>query len=303
MTAAGDGYTRTMPRTGPLDDVANRVRNADLPDDLRATVRRLLSVGWLAKGLVFIVIGGLAVELARRGRTGRDADQTGALTTLVEILAGRVLVLAVSIALAGFAAWKIWAGFARDGDDPLGIAERIGSFGLGVVYGLLAQTGLRIAWQGGPDTTVGSDPGPTSPTGLTRRILDLPGGVFLVCAIGIGVGVVAGRQFWRAARAGFMDDVDTDDLTDRQRAGVRILGTFGIAARAMLLGIAGWLFVDAAIEENAGRAAGIDDALRRLSEVPLGTLLLVVTGTGLVASGLFDAVTFRRRRISDGGRH
>lgn len=282
-----------------FDDAADRVQAAIPFDDARRVVRRALAVGWLAKGLLFVIIGLLGVELARRGHTGRDADQTGALTALVEITAGRLLVFAISLALLGFAAWQIWEAIARDENGPLAIAERAGSFGLGLVYGLLAHTGLRIAWEGGPTPGAGSDSGPTSPTGLTRRILELPAGVVIVLGIGVATALVGCYQLWKGVRGDYLDDIETDDLSPAAKTALQVLATTGAAARALLLGIAGWLFADAAIEENAGRAAGMDDALRQLSTAPLGTLLLAVTGIGLVAAGTFDAVTFRRRRISD----
>jgi hypothetical protein len=39
-------------------------------------------VGWVAKGLLFVVIGLIGLDIARRGWSSEDADQRGALATI-----------------------------------------------------------------------------------------------------------------------------------------------------------------------------------------------------------------------------
>ncbi len=261
-------------------------------DDARAA----LSIGWLAKGLIFVVIGVLAIEIARRGFSGEDADQTGALTSLSTVGGGRLVVAALSFGLVGYAVWQLWSAIRSDATDPFGLARRAGWVGLAVVYSLLAHTGLMIAWHG-PSRAGGGDDGPTSPSGFAVRAFELPLGRPLIGLVGcatIGVGVY---NAWKGLSGDHLDDLDTTDTSSRHRSMLRVLGVAGFAARGLLLGIAGWLFVDAARSYQPERAAGLDDSLRELSEVTLGTTLLTLTGAGLIAAGLYDMVTFRRQRV------
>lgn len=55
----------------------NSVSPSAIPDTRSA--RRVLRFGWIAKGVVFVVIGALAIEIARRGASGQATDQKGAL--------------------------------------------------------------------------------------------------------------------------------------------------------------------------------------------------------------------------------
>ncbi len=284
-------------------EVSLKLNLTDDPAGGTEAAEPVLRLGWLAKGLLFVVVGVLAVELARRGRgaTSEQADQKGALATLADQPAGRVVVLVVSVGLLLFAAWKLWSAAVDDSDDAIGVASRLGSAGLALVYGLLAATGMQIAFGGGSGADTGSSGGaPTSSSELTAALLGVPGGWIFVVAIGIGVAIVGAYQLQRAVRGRFLDEVDTVDLPEWRRILLRVLGTVGTAARTLVLGITGWLFVEAARQHEPDKAAGLDQALRTLASAPFGRIVLVACGVGLGVAGLYDMATFRRRQVGDG---
>ena len=276
------------------------------------TARIALSLGWLAKGGLFVVIGLLAIEIARRGYSSEDADQTGAIASVSTVFAGRALVFTLAVGLTCYAVWQLWAAITnREMTDPLGIAKRIGWVGLAIAYGLLAQTAFVIALADGLRSAE-DDNGPTSPTGIAVRLFEVPGGRLLVGAIGIGTVAVGGYNAWKGLSGDHLDDIDTHDIdTDDIDAGgnhsngtrewhrgvLRVLGVSGFMARAVLLAIAGWLLIDAAMSYAPERAAGIDESLHELARASHGTVLLAVTGVGLMAAGAYDMVTFRRQRV------
>lgn len=264
-------------------------------DDATDAARPLLAVGWLAKGLLFVLIGVLAVSVAQRGQIAADTDQTGALRSLAGVTAGRVLVLLVGAGLATYALWQLWAAAAADTEGPLDLARRIGWVGLAVTYGLLAETAMTMAIDDGAATS-GVDGG-TSPSGVSDRLLDWPAGEWLVAAFGVGTLAVGVYNLVRGVRGDFLDDIDTHDLGPQAKTSLRVLGSTGFIARAALLGIAGWLLLDAARTGDAWRAAGIDDSLDALSRATGGSILLTATGVGIAAAGVYDMVTFRRQRI------
>ena len=277
------------------------MKASDKPDrdddpDATAQAQPWLSVGWIAKGLLSVVIGALGLEIARRGRSRNDADPVGALTSLAEVSAGRALVFAVATGLAAYAVWQLWAAIAADPDEMLGAAKRIGWAGLAAVYGLLAEMAFVIALEGGPVDE--GDDGPTSPVGLTDRLLDLTGGRWVIAAVGLGTAGVGAYNLWKALSREFLNDIATDDLAPAHRTALTAIGTAGFAARALLLGVVGWLFVEAARQQRANRAAGVDGALDTLSRATGGTVLLVATGVGLIAAGVYDIVTFRRQNLA-----
>ena len=271
-------------------------------EELRERLRPALKFGWIAKGLLFAIIGVLAVELARRGSAPEDADQTGALAALAEAPAGRILVAFVSGGLALYAAWQVGAALVQDRTEPIHLARRVGWIGLALVYGLIAHTGMQIALRGGSaasGSSGSSSGGPTTPGGLSQDLMGLPGGRLVVAAIGIGTIIVGGYHLWKGVSGDFLDDIETDSVDDRWHGPLRALGTTGFAARAALLAIAGWLFIEAARTYDPDRAAGIDQSLRTLASVPAGRILLAVCGIGLFAAGTYDAVTYRWQRIDE----
>lgn len=258
---------------------------------------RVAKFGWIAKGIIFAIIGLLALELARGGYRGEKTDQTGALAALSDAPFGRVLVLLVGVGLLLFAGWQWWSAAVEPADSVLDVLKRIGYFGLGVVYGLLALTALTIALQGTEPSRSGD--GPTSPDGLAEWILDLPGGRVLVAIIAIVticVGLYHLKKGWQGE---FLDDIDTRGLSSGQSTGLRVLGVAGFTARALMLGVAGGLMMSAAWNYAPDDAAGLDQSLRTLVEAPAGRILLAAAALGLFAAGVYDALTFDRQELGD----
>lgn len=253
-----------------------------------------LRVGWLAKGILFVLVGLLAVGLAQKPYGSDDADQRGALSSLAERPAGTLLVSAVSVGLLGYAVWQMWSVFG-DREGVLDQIKRVGTFGLSLSYGALAIDGLRLAWitpERGPESDT-----LTSPEGIADHVLSLPGGVFLVVAIGVGVLAVGAYHLQKGVRGGFLGDIDTGGLDPVGRRVLRVLGTTGFIGRAAVLAVAGWLLIDAALRHSPDRAAGMDQSLRALLDAPAGPTLLTATGLAIACAGVYDATTFRRQRL------
>lgn len=262
-----------------------------LTDKLSAVAK----FGWIAKGLLFVVIGFLGLELARRSYTTEDADQRGALALIADAPAGRLMVFVVGVGLLLFTAWEWWSAITDGDSDLLAIAQRIGRFGLGAAYTLLGVTAINVAITRRSASSSGN--GPTSPEGLTTRLFEIPGGRLLTVVIGIATIIVGGAQIWMGWRSDFVDDIETDDLDHGYRRLLSALGAAGTTARAAMLGIVGSLFIVAAWRYDPDEAAGIDQSLRTIADGPLGRGLLAVTALGLAASGVYDIITFQYRRL------
>lgn len=255
----------------------------------------VVKVGWIAKGLLFVFIGFLGLELGRRRYGAEDADKGGALALISDAPAGRALVLVVGAGLLLFAAWEWWSAAVDDDLELLGIVHRVGKFGVGVAYALLGVTGLEASVTGGSGQSSGG--GPTSPEGLTDRLFDLPGGRVLIVVIGVGTIIVGFYQAWAGWHADFIDDIETEDIEPIFKRWLTVLGGAGTLARASMLGIVGALFIVASWRYDSTEAAGLDQSLRAIAEGPFGRGLLILASLCLAAGGVFDIVTLRRRRL------
>jgi len=286
------GSRRSVPST------IKGLASTDSWDDLAETVVR---AGWLAKGLIFAMIGLLGLGIARRNYASEDADQTGALAAIAGAPAGRVLVLVVALGLILYAAWQLWSAVASEesdegGEQLLSIVRRIGMVGLGASYALLGVTGLQIAWQGGSAASSGEE-GSTSPESVASTLLSIPWGRWLLVMLGLGTIVVAAYHLWKGLSLEFADDIDDDSIPRNRRRALLTLGVVGYCSRAAMLAIAGGLFVISAREHDPDKSAGLDDSLRAIADAPFGQWLLSAASIGLIAAGAYDAVTFRRQEL------
>ena len=69
--------------------------------------------------------------------------------------------------------------------------------------------------------------------------------------------------------------------------GIVAFGVVGYIAKGIAVGVAGILFIVAAVSHDPETAGGLDAALRALTTLPFGTVILWIVGAGLVIYGLF----------------
>src|SRR5438876_2811495 len=88
--------------------IANDVNEAKYKSRRAATspwMIRLARLGYTVKGIVYVVIGWLAVMVAI-GHGGKATDQSGAIQTINSLPFGKFLLVVVAIGLLGFALWS-----------------------------------------------------------------------------------------------------------------------------------------------------------------------------------------------------
>jgi hypothetical protein len=85
--------------------------------------------GFAANGLVYLIIGVLAMQAAV-GLGGETADPGGALGRLLQVPLGRALVALLGLGLAGYAMWRLLQALLdskHKGSDPQGLVQRVGA--------------------------------------------------------------------------------------------------------------------------------------------------------------------------------
>ena len=136
-------------------------------------------LGFVARGVVYLVIGMIALQIARDGGRGDDASKEGALREIAERPFGTPLLAALAVGLAGYAIWRateaLWG--KRDEDDEgKRTAKRLGSAARAAFYGVFFVTTLRFIARG-PSSSGGGD---RQEQTLVARVLELPGGTWAV---------------------------------------------------------------------------------------------------------------------------
>jgi hypothetical protein len=264
------------------DDHAGNHSSGDEPDALHP----ILVAGWLAKGVVHVVVGILAVQLALGTRSG-SADQEGALREIASQPMGGVLLWLVAAGLALYMIGRLveaWLSTDRSGWQRAAVA------GKAVLYGLIALAAARIAMSGSSGSSDDQE------KHLTARLLDAPAGQWLV---GIGGLVIIGAGaylVWWAWQKKFLDELDIDNAGPRAQRVLVPLGVGGIIARGVATALIGWFVLDAALQHDPDQAAGLDEALRRFAEGTAGQLGLGVVALGFIAYGIVCIAHARYRR-------
>ena len=256
---------------------------------------RLARLGYLAKGVLYLVIGGLAA-LAAIGSGGKTTGSHGALAVIGGSALGHALLLVLGAGLIGYALWAVIAAgldAERRGQDGKGIALRVGLAARGLAYGALGVEALRLFLS----SRVSSGNGEVH---WTARILAMPFGQWLVGAAGAAIISYALYQFWRAARKNLRKRLHLGDMGAAASVWVLRLARFGIAARGVVFVIIGWFVVQAALRYDPNRAGGVEESLRTLASQPHGLLLLGVVAAGLVAYGVWELVNARYREMRVG---
>jgi hypothetical protein len=88
----------------------------------------LARAGFAARGLIYGIIGVLALKLAI-GDGGKTTDQSGALKTIAHQPFGRFLLIAVAIGFAGYALWRFMHVFLGHGPEKSDSGfDRVGAF-------------------------------------------------------------------------------------------------------------------------------------------------------------------------------
>jgi Domain of Unknown Function (DUF1206) len=257
----------------------------------------LARLGYATKGVVYLIIGWLAVQLAI-GAGGKTTDQRGALQTISEQPFGKFLLALVVIGLLGFAIWcflQAWFDTEGKGSDFKGIMARLGYAVTGVTYALLAVGAFQLVAGAGTSSTTKSSTSSTQD--VTAQLLKHSWGVAVVVILGLLVIGVACYLFAQAATARFQQRLLLTGVSAQFKRGVIFLGRGGYAALGVVFSISGIFLMVAAIQHNPHEAKGLDAALRTLIQQPFGPVLLGIVALGLIAYGVYSFVEARYRRV------
>lgn len=259
---------------------------------------RLARFGLAARGVLYIVLGILAVQIAF-GDRGEQANQRGALNEVAGQPFGSVLIWLIVVGLFGYALWRLLTALLGTRSDPSATEgkDRIKALAEGIGYGSVAVVALRVALtaNSGSSSSGGGNGGGAQKN--TATVLSWPGGQLLVGAAGllvIGVGIYF---IWEGWRAKFTDELKLYEVGPTARKAVVQLGRVGRIARGIAFALIGGFLVEAAVTYDPDKAKGLDGALKSLVDKPYGVVLLVFVGLGLMAFGCYGVAESKLRRV------
>lgn len=261
--------------------------SAALVKDHRDAVEKGARLGYLARALVFLVIGYFAFRAAFAG--GEALGEEEAISEMVRTPAGGFPLALLVLALPAFALWRFMQAFLDAdgyGTDAKGLATRVARFFSGCVYLFLAAYAGSLFFG---VSLAGEDGG----SGVVEAWSPVFGPWFTVPAGLVMLGAAA-AHVKRAWTGEFLDFLD---LPDAHAGWMTRLCQAGLFARAAVFATLAFLFFTSAWRWSPEDTPGIQEALSQIGAWPFGWLLLSATGAGLMAFGAYCTLLARYGRI------
>jgi hypothetical protein len=246
--------------------------------------------GYIARGAVYLLLGGLALTSALYG--GSDAQgSSDALSTILGWPFGRILMGLVAIGLFGYVLWRLAQGLLNaDGvdDDWKGFAGRVGSLISAGANVFLALTAAKMALGSGGGS------GGNGEEQASAWLLQQPFGPFLLGLAALGIIVAGLIQVWKGASKDYQKHVRIPPAHGKW---LNFICQFGLIARGALLAIVGGFVLYAAFTVSPDNAGGISEALDWVHGLPFGRWLYGLAALGLVAFGGYSIIQGLYRQV------
>jgi hypothetical protein len=257
----------------------------------------LARAGYAAKGVVYVLVGVLALTAAFGG--GHAEGSRGALGTLLGKPFGKVILAVIAAGLAGYALWcfvrAVWDP-EREGTSAKAIGKRLFAAGKGVVHAALVVAVVSMLTGNGGGGGGGGD-GDEGARDWTARLMAWPFGPWLVMLIGLAVVGYGVRQLYRGWKSDLDDQLNLGRMNATAARWTVRFSRFGIGARGVIFIVIGGFLALAGWRVDPGEAKGVGQALDSLQRQPYGPWLLGLVALGLIAYGLYEFVRAKYRRI------
>lgn len=252
--------------------------------DKSRSFNALVRLGYAARGLVYVLLGYLALSTRGEAREGASS----VFDYLQDVPLGTALLWAVAIGLLAYSAFKLISAVAdvqHHGSDTKGALKRVGDLASGVAYAFLAYAAYQFA-SGGQLAPKGGQS-----QHMAGTVMDWGVGPIVLGLVGLGFLVGAAMQAKSAVTADFMKHVAAS-----APAAVESVGRAGSAARAVVFALIGWSLVQSALFVESGKAKGLGEAILALRDKGV---LYTLVAIGLLLFGVFSLVMARYRVIPD----
>lgn len=254
----------------------------------------LARFGYGAKSFVYGSIAILAL-LTAFGSGGKTTGTSGALQSISQQPAGKILLLLIAVGLVGYALWRLIQAVKdpeHKGSDTSGLASRLGYLMSGLAYlGVAVNAALLGLGSGGGGS------GDSSKQDWTAMVMEQPFGRWLV---GIGGAITIGIGFYRiykAYKTKFRKKLKLNELKSEQEKWLVNISRLGIAARGVVFIMIGFFLIQAAHQYNPQKVKGLDGVLSTLIQQPFGKVLLALMALGLLSYAVYLLLQARFRRI------
>jgi len=233
-------------------------------------------IGYAAEGIVYGVLGLLALMTAFGESGGRLTGSQGAIQEIGSQPFGQVLLWATAL---GMLCYAIWNGM-RAALDP----ERKGMLKR-VYYGVSSGWHVMLAIYAAQLAMGSSSSGGGGKTWVAK-LLNTDAGPILVAIIGLIAIAFGLNQIYVAAKGKVGQQYASAPMSSHTRELSRKVARIGVFARGLVFPVIGASLIGAAMSGNSSQASSFGEALGKFASGPFGTFMLAFVAAGLVAYGV-----------------
>ena len=257
-------------------------------------LKQYILLGYAAKGLVYFLIGILAIEAAILPEH-KAAGTYNALKHLSTQPLGSVILCLLAITLLGYVLRRLLQAIIYPGHSSgfsfSSLLQRTGYILSSLSYAGVAYSALSIVFKLGKYNDHIQE--------WVEQLFDRAiAGESIVFVVGIGVTGVGMGYLYGAYTGSYISQFTSSDIDSRLEYCARLMGKIGIAARGVAFIVTGLCLIVASLVSDSNLAGGLQNAFQVLAEQPLGWLWLGLIGTGFIAYGIYMFVAARYRRYA-----
>lgn len=249
--------------------------------------------GYAARGVVYLLVGGIAVLAAFEGGDQPDGS-SGALKSLIGEPFGKTILGLIAAGLVGYSVWRSTQALFdtdRHGHDIKGLAIRGGLIASAFTHVALAYAAATLALNIGSSSSGSGN----SAQQFTHWLMAKPFGAWMVGIAGITLVIVGVAHLVKAYKKGFQKWFDLDDKAMKT---VTPICMFGLGARGVVWLIVGGFFLYAGFTNDPDEAGGLQDAMRSIRDQSFGQILVAIVAAGLFAFGAYSLIESYARRVT-----
>lgn len=270
----------------PANSTRSKILDKIDPDQFRWAVP-IMRAGYAGRALVYALVGGASIWSLLRGG---QAQGTQDVMTWLGGSWNLAIVWPIALGMFAYAIWRlvdsIWD-LEAHGTDTKGLIARAGMVVTGAIHGGIGVLALSaLGW-------TNASGGGSGGNGPVSRLMQMPGGPWIIGIVGVITILAGGYYLRKAARQDYLDVLEDNAFTRRADPVLRA----GVAAQGIVVAIVGGLIFYAAFQSDASQAGGIGSAFEWLHAQSYGRALVGALCAGLIGFAIFCAVNAAYRIV------
>lgn len=258
----------------------------------RSWIKPVAQTGYIAKGIVYFILGLLAFMAAFEvgGHSDDEATTSGVFGFVKELPAGVLLLVLLAIGLICYSMWRGVQVFAKNHSRAEGWTKKLRYAFSGLGYLSLAFTAIKIA------THSGSNNGDQNQN-FAASLLSESYGQWIAGIIALLIAANGFYQIYYGLSEKYKKHVQ--EFSSHSTASSLLLtsGKIGYTARGLVWLLVAYLLFRAALHANSSEAGNTGKAFQFVEASTFGSYLLGAIGLGLIAYGVFNFIRAKYERF------